>query len=83
VKNGLPYIGWRFLSTQQLEIKSLLRENMYNICREKIVMTTELTVKSGIDPHMISGDVVSFDYYESYDMMDDPCFREFLELEIM
>lgn len=46
-------------------------------------MTTELTVKSGIDPHIISGDVVSFDYYESYDMKDDPFFREFLELKII
>lgn len=72
-----------FLATQQREIKSLLMENVYNICREKIIMTTELTVKSGIDPHIISGDVVSFDYYESYDMKDDPFFREFLELKII
>lgn len=72
-----------FLATQQREIKSLLMENVYNICREKIIMTTELTVKSSIDPHMISGDVVSFDYYESHDMTDDPFFREFLELEII
>ena len=29
--------------------------NVYHPCKEKTVMTAVLTVKSGLDPHLISG----------------------------
>ena len=32
--------------------------NVYNLCRVKTVLTAVLTVMSGMDPHMISWDLV-------------------------
>jgi hypothetical protein len=38
-------------------MKSLLMGNVYHLCRVKTVITTVLMVMSGMDTHMISGNL--------------------------